>query len=138
MRRENPVLPSSKTNETNNLKICILQIILGLIILSVCTVAQFSSVLTPFLAESSSRLYLFSFGGLILFCLAALIASYYSLTVHKPKYYFLAILYLLSVVFISQNVYGRAFQFGLAGLTIGGSLLILGSINTYKYLKNPS
>ena len=100
--------------------------LVGLALAVFCGVAQQSSQLTPVLAKYPFLMACVASGGLLLLLFAAIVSLFATAKSRRRELYPLAALYLLLIVFVEGNQYGTAFQLSLAGLTVGGSLLVLG------------
>jgi hypothetical protein len=96
--------------------------------------AQSSSLLTPVLAHFPTLLYLLSTGGSTVLALALMWSLLQGLSRHKKLYYGLSLLYLFCLVAVQLNIWARVFQLSLAGLVVGGSLIMIGSIDA-NYLR---
>ena len=104
------------------------QIVIGLGILALCLTAQISSVLTPSLARYPVLLHGFASGGVLLLMLAAIVSFLTVLRSRRRQLYPLSFTYLCLAAFAQLNVWGQVFQLSLAGLTVGGGLVVLGGI----------
>ena len=104
----------------------IVLLLLGASILVLGGVAQISSYLTPTLARYPLLLAFFGDSGMVLLGIAAitcLIAGLY----WKRRFFFqAAFLYAILLLIAQVSIWGRILQLGLAGLTVGGGLLLLG------------
>jgi hypothetical protein len=107
----------------------ILLFIFALLIILFCGLAQATSYLTLTLYKIPFLLNLLGHGGIFLIFIAGIISfSYYRI---YPAKFFQILTWILALEFIIclLNTVAFALQFGLAGLTIGLSLLILGVID---------
>ncbi|MBU6388899.1 hypothetical protein KGQ71_00085 [Patescibacteria group bacterium] len=91
-------------------------------------IAQVSSVLTPELARYPLLVTLFgSLGGDLLF-LSAVLFGWLSLRKRRRVYTVIAGVSLLGWLIVELTLWGTVFQLSLAGLTVGGSMILLGCL----------
>lgn len=111
----------------------VLIFMLGMIILLFSVFVQTSSSLNPFLAHYPLALYLLGNAGVDLLWFTFLAYLVMGIRTRYVIYYHLAFFILVTLIITVETLLGEVFQIGLAGLTTGGSLLVLSSIRG-KYL----
>lgn len=112
-------------------------IIIGAIIMVSAIIAQATSYFTPYIITLPSVLYLFTRGGEFIFFTAMLLFLGLAFYTRRSAPIFMLLLCGAGIIIIRTTLIGKAFQFGFSGLTIGGGLVILGSVKSLLTSKNP-
>ena len=115
----------------------LLTLALGVFIFMVCATAQISSVLTPVLSRFPTLLNTFGDIGILLLAIAAVVSLALSIRNNSRTLYLISLLYLVLAVVSQVTLLGQVFQLSIAGLTVGGSLLILGSRQFLSLKRRP-
>ena len=108
----------------------------GLALLALTGTAQFSSLLTPYLAAYPPLLTALGSGGVLLLCLAALACIGCAAYRHSTLWIVAAGTYLALAGLVRGFPLLTAFQLLVAGLTVGGGLLVLGGTHLRMHLKD--
>jgi len=104
----------------------------GLAILIFTGTAQISSVFTPVFAGTPWLLHALSSGGTLILLIAAIVVLAMNLRTSKRIHLILASVYIVCLAIIYLNIWATVFQLSLAGLAVGGSLVLLGSRSAPK------
>lgn len=118
-----------------NSQLRLLYSLVGLVLLILCLIAQFSSLLTPLINRSEFAILFLGSGGRTLLALFAGLTLIVGFKRRSKDYYTAAIISLIVLGMTYLNLWAEVFQYTLAGLTVGGGLIILGSrdfIHKYK------
>jgi hypothetical protein len=105
------------------------QLVAGVCIALFSGIAQFSSLPTPYFARYPQVLVLLGSGGVFLLCLAALACIVYACVRHSSTWIVAGGTYLVLAGLARSVPILTVFQLSLAGLTVGGGLVLLACTN---------
>ena len=102
----------------------------GILTLVTALIAQTTSRFTPFLSNYPAALEIVASAGFYTLIAATLLYIFLFMRLRRTLYAAFVGLMISSLLLIRFTILGEAFQLSLAGLTIGGSLIILGCIQS--------